>query len=54
MEKVKVFLPSLVQNCTEGRREVEIEASTLEGCVDALVARYPLLAVHPRFGSRHL
>ena len=48
MEKVKVavFLPSLLLNCTDGRSEVEIEASTLRECVDGLIARYPLLAVH--------
>lgn len=43
---VAVHLPSLLRNCTEGRGEVEIEASTLEECVVALVAQYPLLAVH--------
>lgn len=48
MEKISVtvFLPSLLANCTDGRREVEIEASTLEECIGALVERYPLLGVH--------
>ncbi len=44
--KVAVFLPSLLAGCTGGRREVEVEAATLEGCVDDLLARYPLLEVH--------
>ena len=44
--EVPVFLPSLLANCTEGRREVEVEASTLGECIEGLVARYPLLGVH--------
>ena len=46
MHKITVHLPSLLLDCTRGRREVEVEAATLAGCVDDLVARYPLLEVH--------
>ncbi len=48
MDKVSVTvqLPSLLLECTRGRREVEVEAATLEGCVDDLLARYPSLEVH--------
>ncbi len=43
---VTVYLPNLLVQCTDGRREVEVEAATLAGCVEDLVARYPLLEVH--------
>lgn len=44
--RVRVFLPSLLRDCTEGRGEVEVEGTTLQESVDALLARYPLLEVH--------
>lgn len=44
--RVTVSLPSLLAGCVEGRRELEVEAATLAECVDDLLARYPLLAVH--------
>ena len=43
---VTVQLPSLLLECTRGQREVEVEAATLAGCVEDLLARYPLLEVH--------
>jgi molybdopterin converting factor small subunit len=43
---VTVHLPNLLLECTQGRREVELEAATLAGCVEALLARHPLLEVH--------
>ena len=44
--KVTVNVPSLLLECTQGRREVEVEASTLDGCIEDLLSRYPLLEVH--------
>ncbi len=43
---VTVQLPSLLLECTQGRREVEVGGVTLAGCVEDLVTRYPLLEVH--------
>ncbi len=43
---ITVQLPSLLLECTQGHREVEAEGVTLEGCIENLVARYPLLEVH--------
>lgn len=44
--KVPVYLPSLLADAADGRRQVEVEAATLAGCVDALLAGYPLLRPH--------
>ncbi len=44
--KVVIYVPSLLRGTTCGREEVEVEASTLEGCVEALLARHPQLEVH--------
>lgn len=44
--KVPVHLPSLLTRCTDGARQVEVEATTLQGAVDALLAAYPLLRPH--------
>ena len=44
--EVTVFLPGLLANCTEGRREVAVEGVSLEQCIESLVTTYPLLAVH--------
>ena len=46
MRSITVQLPSLLLECTEGRREVEVEAATLEGCIEDLLIRYPLLEIH--------
>ncbi len=43
---VTVQLPSLLLECTRGHREVEVVGLTLEGCIEDLVARYPLLEIH--------
>ncbi len=43
---ITVQLPSLLLECTEGHLEVEVEGATLEGRIEDLVARYPLLEVH--------
>lgn len=43
---VTVSLPSLLAGCTGGARDVEVEASTLEGALEALLAGYPLLRPH--------
>jgi molybdopterin converting factor small subunit len=44
--RVPVTVPSLLANCTGGARDVEVEAATLEGCLDALLVAYPLLRPH--------
>jgi len=44
--EVTVSLPSLLAGCTGGERDVVVEAATLEGCVEALLADYPLLRPH--------
>ena len=46
METVQVHLPSLLTGCTGGRSEVEVEAASVEGCVEALLAAHPQLEVH--------
>ena len=51
---VTVHLPNLLLQCTGGRREVEVEAATLAGCVEDLVARYPQLEVHLFVEGREL
>lgn len=43
---VRVRLPNILSHCTHGRREVEVEAATLEECLGDLFGRYPLLKVH--------
>ncbi len=43
---VVVYVPSLLVGATCGRSEVEVQASTLEDCVEALLARHPQLGVH--------
>ncbi len=52
--KVTVQLPSLLLESTGGRREVEVEAATLQGCVEDLLARYPLLEIHLFEAGREL
>jgi molybdopterin converting factor small subunit len=44
--EVPVTLPSLLADCTGGRRDVAVEATTLQGALDALLAGYPLLRPH--------
>ncbi len=51
---VVVYVPSLLLGCTGGRSEVEVQASTLEACVEALLARHPQLEVHLFDRSREL
>ncbi len=43
---VTVQIPSLLLESSRGRREVEVEAATLECCIEDLLSRYPLLEVH--------
>lgn len=44
--QVPVTVPSLLADCTGGVRDVKVEATTLRGCLDALLADYPLLRPH--------
>ncbi len=44
--KVSVNVPGLLLECTRGRREVEVSGATLDGCVEDLLDRYPLLEAH--------
>ncbi len=46
MPRIPVHLPSLLTHCTQGRSRVEIEADTLNRCLEHLLDRYPLLRVH--------
>ena len=44
--EVPVTLPSLLATCTGGERDVAVEATTLQGALEALLAAYPLLRPH--------
>lgn len=44
--EITVSLPSLLANCTGGARDVTVEAATLQGSIDALLAGWPLLRPH--------
>ncbi len=44
--KVPVYLPSMLAACTGGLREVEIDADTVQHCLDNLFSQYPLLRSH--------
>ena len=44
--RIPVTLPTLLAHCTGGARDVEVEAETLETCLDALLRSYPLLRPH--------
>lgn len=46
MATVPVTVPGLLARFTGDRRTVEVEAATVRGAVDALVAAYPALAPH--------
>lgn len=43
---IEVTLPGILASCTDGQKTVSVEAETLSGSVDALLAAYPLLKVH--------
>lgn len=43
---VKVFLPSLLYQAASGQASVTVEATTWQECLDALLARYPLIRPH--------
>ena len=43
---VEIFLPSLLHQAADGRSAVTVEASTFQGCLDALLAAYPLIGPH--------
>lgn len=43
---IPVTLPGLLASCAGGERTVTVEAATLSGSIDALLAAYPLLKVH--------
>ncbi len=44
--RIPVTVPSLLADATGGARDVAVEATTLAGCLDALLAAYPLLRPH--------
>lgn len=44
--EIPVALPSLLAGAAGGRRDVAVEAETLRGALDALLAAYPLLRPH--------
>ena len=43
---VPISLPSLLRPAAEGQPEVTVQAETLQGALDALLERYPLLRRH--------
>lgn len=43
---VEIYLPSILRQATGGRTAVTVEASTFQGCLDALLAEYPLVRPH--------
>lgn len=43
---VRVLLPSLLHPMADGRAQVDVEASTLAGALDALCAIHPSLRIH--------
>lgn len=46
LRDVNVILPALLAQCVGGAAEVQVQAETLAGALDALVRGYPLLRVH--------
>jgi hypothetical protein len=45
--RIEITLPGLLaESCTAGERHVFVEASTVAGALDALLAAHPLLRVH--------
>ena len=46
MAHVTIELPSLLAPMVGGRRTVDLEASTLRGALEALIAAYPGLSTH--------
>ncbi len=43
---VRVYLPSLLERCTGGAREVQVHAATLREGIRQLLQAYPLLKTH--------
>ncbi len=43
---VEIFLPSILRQATGGKTAVRVEASTVQGCIDALLAHFPLVRPH--------
>jgi len=46
MATVLVRLPGLLAHIMSGSRQVEVQADTVQGAVDQLLADYPALRVH--------
>lgn len=44
--EIKVTLPALLAQCVGGAAEVQVQAETLAGALEALVRAHPLLRVH--------
>lgn len=43
---VEIFLPSILHDAAGGSSSVTVEATTWQGCVDALLAAYPRIEPH--------
>lgn len=43
---IEVTLPGILASCVGGENKVTVEADTLSGSIEALLAAYPLLKVH--------
>ncbi|MEX1020099.1 MAG: MoaD/ThiS family protein [Litorilinea sp.] len=43
---IEVRIPGLLRDCTDGHGRVVVQATTLEGAVEALLAAYPRLRIH--------
>jgi adenylyltransferase/sulfurtransferase len=44
--QIEVSVPALLQDCTGGQRRFTLEATTLRGAIERLLAAYPLLRLH--------
>ncbi len=43
---VEIFLPSILHPAAGGQSSVNVEATTVQGCLDALAAAHPQIATH--------
>lgn len=52
--EVNLRVPGLLSRFTDGARSVTVRASTVKGCIDALLETHPALAPHLRDGRGRL
>jgi len=44
--EIEITLPTLLQDYAEGQRTLFVKAKTVQGCIDALLKRFPLMKRH--------